>query len=96
MLLHLETHLPTQSEPEVTGGLSTAGIGGNGTNTTFINGGLGINLLGNGGTGGGPNRGAAGTGANSIWSLTTNMTGQNGTVGTQLYWNKPEVTQVQL
>ena len=62
------------------GGLSTAGIGVNGTNSTFVNGGLGINMIGNFGTGGGPNRGGVGIGGNSSGG-TTNLPGQNGIVG---------------
>lgn len=62
------------------GGLANATLAGNGGNSTFINVGLGINLLGNGGTGGSRNRGAAGTGGTASGG-TTNSTGQNGIVG---------------
>lgn len=62
------------------GGLANATLAGNGANTTFVNGGLGINMIGNGGSGGARNRGAAGTGGNASGG-TTNMPGQNGTIG---------------
>ena len=62
------------------GGLSNATLAGSGGNSTFVNGGLGINLLANGGTGGARNRGAAGVGGTASGG-TVNATGQNGTIG---------------
>ena len=45
-----------------TGGLANATLAGNGTNSTFVNVGLGINMIGNFGTGGARNTGAIGVG----------------------------------
>lgn len=61
-------------------GLANATLAGSGGNSTFVNGGLGINMQANGGSGGARDRGAAGTGGTATGG-TVNSAGQNGTIG---------------